>query len=245
MSRDQEHKVITGGCLCGGVRRDDRSAAAVRLTGKSVREASEYLAGRDRDLARILDLHGPPPLWARPPGFTALVRIILEQQVSLGSARATLRRLQDGVRPFTPERFLELGAARLRAMGVTRQKAGYCLGLAGAIREGGLDLGGMARMEDTKASEALTRVKGIGPWTAGIYLLTALRRPDVWPSGDLALVRTVRRIKRLRGEPSTDRMNEIAESWRPYRAVAARMLWQHYLAGFRGPISRAGMGRVR
>jgi DNA-3-methyladenine glycosylase II len=215
------------------------------LTRTSVREASEYLAGRDRDLSRILSLHGPPPLWARSPGFTSLLRIILEQQVSLASAQATLSRLVEGVQPFTPERFLDLGVARLRAMGVTRQKAGYCIHLACAIREGGLDLKGIARMGDATATAALTRIKGIGPWTAEIYLLMVLRRPDVWPSGDLALARTVRRIKRLRGQPSTHRMNEIAEAWRPYRAVAARMLWQHYLAGFRGPGARAGMRRVQ
>jgi DNA-3-methyladenine glycosylase II len=159
-----------------------------------------------------------------------LIRIILEQQVSLASARATFQRLDESVVPFTPERLLGLGARRLRALGITRQKAAYCLGVAEAIGEGSLDLGALARMEDGEAAAALMRLKGVGPWTAEIYLLMALRRPDVWPSGDMALIRTVQDVKRLRRVPSDRGAAEIALTWRPFRSVAARMLWQHYLA---------------
>ena len=203
---------------------------APRVTESGLREAAERLAARDRDLRRVLIAHGPPPLWARPPGFRTLVQIILEQQVSLTSARATFLRLRRGVAPFTPGRFIELRATRLRAMGVTRQKTAYCLDLAEAVRDGRVDLDAMTEMDDAAVLSALTRLKGVGPWTAAIYLLMALRRPDVWPSGDVALVRAVTRVKRLRRRPSNERLATIAESWRPLRSVAARMMWQHYLA---------------
>ncbi len=201
-----------------------------RVTANGLREAAERLAARDRDLRRVLRKHGPPPLWARRPGFRTLVRIILEQQVSLASARAIDVRLRRGVAPFTPGRFLEVGAARLRAMGVTRQKTAYCLHVAEAVRDGGIDLRAMATLDDAEVVSALTRLKGVGPWTADIYLLMALRRPDVWPSGDIALMQAVTSVKRLRKRPSIERVATIAESWRPLRSVAARMMWQHYLA---------------
>ena len=201
-----------------------------RLTAPGIREAAEHLGARDGDLRALLRAQGPPPLWGRAPGFETLVKIILEQQVSLASAEAIFRRLRERIAPFTPGRLAQAGETGLRAHGVTRQKAAYCVHLAGAIIEGRLDLEAVGRMDDAAAAEALTRLKGIGPWTAQIYLLMALRRPDVWPSGDLALVRTVRTVKRLRRSPTPSRMLAIAEAWRPYRAVAARMLWQHYLA---------------
>ena len=192
--------------------------------------AAAELARRDPDLRCILRALGPPPLWARPPGFRTLIRIILEQQVSLASARATFERLRRGVRPFTPARFAAIGEVRLRSLGVTRQKAAYCRQLAAAIVEGRLDLRAVSRMDDAAVASVLTGLKGIGPWTADIYLLMALRRPDVWPSGDIALARSVREIKRLRRPPSAARLSRIARGWRPFRSVAARMLWQHYLA---------------
>jgi len=200
------------------------------LTRDVLRRAAAELARRDPDLRRILQRLGPPPLWARPPGFRTLIRIVLEQQVSLASARATFERLLRRVRPFTPARFAAIGEGRVRSFGVTRQKAGYCLHLAAAILDGRLDLRAVSRMDDATAASALTGLKGIGPWTADIYLLMALRRPDVWPTGDIALARSAREIKRLRRRPSAARLARLALDWRPYRSVAARMLWQHYLA---------------
>jgi len=200
------------------------------LTRHDLPEAARHLAGRDRDLQRILEAHGPPPLWGRRPGFPTLVRIILEQQVSLASAGAIFRRLRLGVVPFTPARFVELQAAGLRLLGVTRQKAAYCVHAARAVGSGRLDLRAVARLDDAAVASTLTRLKGVGPWTADIYLLMALRRPDVWPAGDVALVQAVRRVKRLRGDASPERVAHLADTWRPYRSVAARMMWQHYLA---------------
>ena len=169
-------------------------------------------------------------MWARKPGFRTLIQIILEQQVSLVSARAMFRRLTGDIVPFTPKRFVDTGVAGLRSLGVTRQKAAYCVDVAEAVQDGRIDLQAVAKMDDAGAATALTRLKGVGPWTADIYLLMALRRPDVWPSGDIALVQAVTSVKRLRDGSATDQIAKVADSWRPLRSVAARMMWQHYLA---------------
>jgi len=194
-------------------------------------QAARELAARDRDLAGLLERHGPPPLWARRPGFPTLVRIILEQQISLRSARAAYLRLAEGLGAITPASFIAAGRDGLRSLGQTRQKAAYCVGLAQAIANGDLDLSAVARMSDEDAEAALTSVRGIGPWTARIYQLMALRRPDVWPDGDLALLSALREVKGPRANGSSSAVLRTVGRWRPYRAVAARMLWQHYLAG--------------
>ena len=200
------------------------------LTKKSLVEVSKYLAARDKDLARLLETDGMPPLWARKPCFSTLIHIILEQQVSLASARAVYRRIVDNLVPFTPNRFLEGGSSYLRSLGITRQKASYCINVAEAILGKRLDLRAVSRMDDLAAIDTLTRIKGIGPWTAHIYLLMALRRPDVWPSGDIALINTVQKVKKIEGNPSQSTISKITEGWRPFRSVAARMLWHHYLS---------------
>ena len=200
------------------------------LTKANLTEATVYLAARDNDLARLLVADGVPPLWERKPCFSTLIHIILEQQVSLASARAMYHRLVDNLVPFTPDRFLEAGSSYLRSLGVTRQKSAYCINVAEAILGDALDLRAVSRMDDLAAVDTLTRIKGIGPWTADIYLLMALRRPDVWPSGDIALVNTVRKVKELHEYPSPSTLSKIAETWRPFRSVAARMLWHHYLS---------------
>ena len=206
-------------------------AAPGRLTRASLAEAAGLLARRDADLADIMRAHGPPPLWSRPAGFRTLVRIILEQQVSLASARSTYRRAELALGEVTPTSFAEARESGLRSVGFTRQKACYCVAAAGAILDGTLSLAALSRASDVEARAALMRLKGIGPWSADIYLLMSLLRPDVWPTGDLALVSTVRSLKRLRGHPTAHRLESIAEGWRPYRSVAARMLWQRYLSG--------------
>ena len=199
------------------------------LTEAGLRRAARALAERDRDLARVLERHGPPPLWAREPGFHTLVLIILEQQVSLASARAAFGRLERLASPLTPRSLLALGDAELRAAGFSRQKTAYCRHLASLVSAGELDIEGLARLPDEEARAALLRVKGVGPWTADIYLLMALRRPDVWPTGDLALAAAAQEVKRLPARPTSAALDRLAESWRPFRAVAARLLWHHYL----------------
>ncbi len=167
-------------------------------------------------------------MWARRPGFATLLRIVLEQQVSLVSARAMFERLKSNIQPFTAQGFIESGESYLRSLGVTRQKAHYCVQVARAFIDG--ELNQVARMNDQDAHQVLVSIKGIGPWTANIYLLMALRRPDIWPDGDIALATAVGRIRNMRQRPDFTKLAKIAESWRPYRSVAARMLWQYYLA---------------
>ena len=199
------------------------------LTTKSLSEAAKTLATRDKSLSSILETYGPPPMWGRKPGFTTLVRIIIEQQVSLVSARAMFERLKANVEPFGAERFIELGEPFLRSLGMTRQKSSYCLHLAHAVTEGHLNV--LSRLSDDEAHATLLHIKGIGPWTAQVYLLMALRRPDIWPTGDVALATAVKNLKELAARPTFPELAQMAESWRPFRSVAARMLWQYYLAG--------------
>ena len=176
---------------------------------------------------------GPPPMWLREPGFPTLVHIILEQQVSLASAQAAFNRLVAAISPLTPERFLELDDVSLKIIGFSRQKTAYTRHLAELIVQGSLNLDMLSAMDDMRARLDLLQVKGIGPWTADIYLLMALRRPDVWPSGDLALATAVQLVKQLPYRPSPEQLNEIGQEWRPWRAVAARILWHYYLNGER------------
>jgi DNA-3-methyladenine glycosylase II len=180
-------------------------------------------------LAEIHSTYGDPPLWRRAAGFPTLVHIILEQQVSLKSAKSMLVRLEGAIQPFTPARFIELGDGYLRSLGVTRQKSAYLMDLAGAIVTGELSFERLARMNDEDARVMLTRVKGIGSWSADVYLLMAMRRADIWPAGDLALAVAMKELKGLADRPAPDELERMAEPWRPHRAVAARMLWQFYL----------------
>ena len=199
------------------------------LTQKSLALAARELAARDEVLAGIHGVHGDPPLWRRAAGFSTLVHIILEQQVSLKSAKAMLVRLETSIQPFTPLRFIELGDTYLRSLGVTRQKSAYLLHLSNSIVSGELSFTKLARMTDDQARVVLTRIKGIGSWSADVYLLMAMRRADIWPAGDLALAVAMKELKGLAHRPGPIELERLAEQWRPHRAVAARMLWQYYL----------------
>ena len=203
------------------------------LTAERLAVAVDELSARDADLAGIVARHGPPPLWDRPPGFGTLLRIILEQQVSLASGQAAFDRLRGIADPLTPSRFLALGDAELRTIGFSRQKARYGRALATAIDGGALDLDGLAELDDEAVHSALQGVPGIGPWTSTIYLLMVLGRPDVWPVGDIALAASVGEVKGLGRRPDATEMTVLGEVWRPWRSVAARLFWQDYL-GRRG-----------
>jgi DNA-3-methyladenine glycosylase II len=188
------------------------------------------LARADAGLARIHRELGPPPLWAREPGFPTLVWIILEQQVSLASARAAWNKLKAAVRRVTPRSFLGLRDAELKRIGFSRQKAAYCRGLAEAVLSRELRLDQLDAMDDADARAALVAIKGIGQWTADIYLMEALLRPDIWPVGDLALATAYKECFGLADRPTPKKLEEAGAPWRPWRAVAARLLWHDYLA---------------
>ncbi len=206
------------------------AVSATRLTRASLATAVQELAARDAGLARIVATHGPPPLWARAQGFVTLVRIILEQQVSLQSAVTLYARLAVGLGDVTPATVLAVGADGLRGHGLTRQKASYLIALADRVSTGALPLRELGAQSDAVAATLLQSVPGIGPWSACVYQMMALRRPDVWPPGDLALHKAMQQMRGLPAMPSTDAATQLAEAWAPWRAVAARILWHGYLA---------------
>ncbi len=199
------------------------------LTRQALHFATGELASRDRLLAGIRDRLGTPPMWGRRPGFATLVRIILEQQVSLVAARTLYRRLEAQLGGMSAAHVAAASVTELRGFGLTRQKAGYCHGLALRVLDGRLDLAAAARACDDEGRHALLAVPGLGPWSVDIYWLMALRRPDVWPTGDLALAVALRDLKRLKHLPRADEQQRLARRWSPWRSVAARMLWAHYL----------------
>lgn len=192
-------------------------------------KAVSELAHKDRDLERVVQVYGQPPLWVREPGFPTLVYIILEQQVSLASAKAAFDRLIAAVRPLTPKRFLKLADAELLRIGFSRQKTLYTRLLAESLARRHFDLRYLYDLPDDSAHKMLVAFKGIGRWTADIYLLSALRRPDIWPTGDLALATAVQEVKRLCKRPSPEKLEALSIPWRPWRAVAARLFWHAYL----------------
>ena len=192
--------------------------------------AVRTLARAEPRFAHVVKRHGLPPLWAREPGFQTLVLIMLEQQVSLAQGRAMYARIANATGTVTPANVAKLGESGLRALGVTRQKSAYLAALAEQLERKTLDLDAVAALSDADAHEALDALRGVGPWTAQCYLLFALRRADVFPAADLALLEAVRQLWRLRARPSPDALARRAEAWRPHRAVAARLLWHHYLS---------------
>jgi DNA-3-methyladenine glycosylase II len=193
-------------------------------------QAVRALTDRDTHLAEVVQNYGQPPLWVRKPGFPTLVYIILEQQVSLASAKAAFDRLNAAVGSLTPSRFLKLTDADLLRIGFSRQKTLYARLLAESLSRRHFDLRYLHELHDDAARKMLTAFKGIGNWTADIYLLSALRRPDIWPVGDLALATAVEEVKHLRKRPSRERLEKLSQPWRPYRAVAARLFWHAYLS---------------
>ena len=158
------------------------------------------------------------------------MHLILEQQVSLASAQAAFDRLRAAADPLTPETMLRLDDAQLLAVGFSRQKARYARALAAAVDDGSLDIDGLAGLDDDEVDAALTALPGIGPWTSTIYRLMVLLRPDAWPVHDIALAQALAELRGLDARPDAGAMLGLAEAWRPWRAVAARILWHHYLS---------------
>ncbi len=201
----------------------------VRMTRASVAQAAEELARRDANLRKVHRECGPPPLLRRPATFGTLVHIILEQQVSVESARATherLRALSGGT--VTPRAVHEAGADGLRGLGFSRQKARYALALADNCLSGNLNIAALRRQDDERVRTQIVSQLGLGQWSADVFLMMALLRPDVLPVGDLGLVKGVQEVDELQyADPQA--ILQRAEAWRPYRSVATRMVWQWYV----------------
>jgi len=190
----------------------------------------DELALFDPDLATIIATYGYPPLWSRENTFESLVHIILEQQVSLASALSALNKLKEYVQEVTPGRILLLTDEELKACYFSRQKAAYVKYLAEAILSGQLNLTELEHLPDEAVRAKLTAIKGIGNWTADVYLMFVLHRADIFPSGDLAAVSAFKKIKGLPKETSKEVLIELAEQWHPYRSIATMLLWHYYLS---------------
>ncbi len=223
-----------------------RSRRAISLrTRKHVPDGLEAgaraLARLDPDFARILASYGLPRFPRRPASFGTLLHIILEQQLSLDIAAKLWKRLRQRCRPLTPARFLELDEDTLKNCGFTRQKIGYARGLASAILERRFTPSGLKRLADEQALATIMGLRGFGPWSAEVFVLFALGRPDVWPAGDLALQVAVQWLKALPARPDSRELRVMAEAWRPWRSVAACLLWQFYLCRLNRAVPSPGL----
>ncbi len=195
---------------------------------ETLRPALEALAARDGDIARAYGACGLPPVRSRPNGFAGLFTIMCAQQVSVHAAKAIIGRLLAAADPLTPERFLALDDTAVKRIGLSRQKIRYGRALAEDLAAGRLDLEAVAQLPDEAAIEQLVRAKGVGRWTAEIYLLFSLRRPDVWPVDDLGVRIGAQKLKNLEERPGHAAMLEMGQAWRPHRSAAARFLWHLY-----------------
>jgi DNA-3-methyladenine glycosylase II len=204
----------------------------------ALREAAERLRAKDPELIeRLIAVGGTPPLRRRAAGFAGLAMIIMSQQVSTASAAAIFGRLQARIVPLEAAEIVKVTDEDLRACGLSSAKIRALRALAKAIVEGDLDLNALGDLDAEDAHKALVKVKGIGPWTADIFLLFCLGHPDAFPAGDLALQEAAKLALNLKRRPDVARLERIAERWRPLRGVAARMLWAYY----RGVKARSGM----
>jgi DNA-3-methyladenine glycosylase II len=188
----------------------------------------EALAAHDDDVARALAEAGPPALRRREAGFEALLGAIVSQQISKAAAATVWSRLEQAAGSIVPDAVLAMDETALRAAGLSRQKAAYARGLAEAVATGSVDLDGLPGRPDEDVVEELIRLKGIGRWSAEVYLLFALGRPDAFPADDLALMIGAQRLKRLDARPNRSGLTKIAEAWRPWRGPAALLLWHYY-----------------
>ena len=193
-----------------------------------LKEGVAALVRSCRHLARVYALAGEPPLRRRPAGFKGLSRVVVGQQLSIASAKTIWGRLEAQVHPFTAASFLTLPDSDLRRAGLSVAKITTLRRLAAVIDSGTLDLDVLTHAPEEVIHAKLTALKGIGPWTADIYILFCLARADAWSPGDLALQVAVKDAFALEARPDQALMIEIAEAWRPWRAVAARMLWSYY-----------------
>lgn len=187
------------------------------------------LAHKDAHLKKIIRQHSYPPMWSRPASFETLIHIILEQQVSLASAKAALEKLREKIKKITPENVLALTDEELRACYFSRQKTGYARHLAQAILSKQLNLKKLSAAPDEEIRAALKQIKGIGDWTVDVYLLFALQRTDVFPTGDLAMVNALKEVKQLPKQAAKEELLALAEAWRPHRSIATMLLWHYYI----------------
>lgn len=190
----------------------------------------DRLGGEDKHLKSILDKYGYPPMWTRPNTFETLVHIILEQQVSLASALAALNKLRKKLKKITPDKFLLLTDEELKACYFSRQKTVYTRVLAEAIQNKSFRLKAHETLPDEEVRDQVVALKGLGNWSADIYLMFVLQRADIFPIGDLAAVNAMKQVKKLPKDTDKERLLKLSKKWQPYRSVATMILWHYYLS---------------
>jgi DNA-3-methyladenine glycosylase II len=184
------------------------------------------LIQRDKTFSLLLERYGPPGFVSRPPGFESMCKIILEQQVSLESARASFNKLKDVITDYTPENVIEVSLQEFRDCGISRQKTVYLQALAEAIIEGTIDFDSFKDKSAEQIRKELIQIKGIGNWTIDIYLMFSLQSPDILPLGDIGILSA---IKDLWGFTTLEQITKHTKIWSPYRTAAAFFLWHYYL----------------
>lgn len=199
-------------------------------TVKSLSDSLNALAAREKAFARVLDVHGHPEPRISEPGVETLLRTIVGRQVSVAAARSMWNKLTAKFgQPVDLQKLLDASDEEMREAGMSRQKAGYLRSLAGLVLSGELDLAHLPE-DDEEAIAELIKIKGIGRWSAEIYLLFAEGRHDVWPAGDLAVQIEIGKLMGLEGKPTEKQLRELAEKWRPHRGAAAVLAWHSYNA---------------
>jgi DNA-3-methyladenine glycosylase II len=190
----------------------------------------DHVAECDKDLKAILKAYDYPPMWTRPNTFESLIHIILEQQVSLASALAALNKLRERLGKITPATLLALSDEELKTCYFSRQKTVYARHLAQAIESKQFSLKAMEKLSDEEVREKVVALKGLGNWSADIYLMFVLRRTDIFPPGDLAAVNALKAIKKLPKNVSKEKLANVTLRWAPYRTIATMILWHYYLS---------------
>ena len=200
-----------------------------RFEEENFRLLCDELIKRDSDLKLIIEQYNYPPMWLRDNTFATLILTILEQQVSLASAFAAFQKLKEKIALITPQNVLQLSDEELRECYFSRQKIVYARGLANALINEEINLQQFEFEEDSVVRTTLKKFKGIGEWTTDIYLIHALRRLDIFPLGDLALVNALKEIKRLDVTTGKEELLKLSEPWKPYRSIASMILWHYYI----------------
>ena len=199
------------------------------LNDQTLNDAFKHLIKEEPLFKKVLeDKNYKINLFNKKKGFEGLISLIVEQQLSVASAKAIFNRIKDLIKPFTAKKFIEIKETDLKKAGLSSQKINYCKGIANKIISGDLNLKKLEKKNDAEAIKELVKIKGIGEWTAKCYLLGCLKRIDIWPSSDLGIIVAIQKLKDMEERPKELTIEEIAEPWSPYRSVAALLLWSTY-----------------
>jgi DNA-3-methyladenine glycosylase II len=196
---------------------------------ENFQQLCDNLAKKDKHLKQILHQHGYPPMWQRKPNFETLIHIILEQQVSLASAKAALNKLKEKIGVISPKKLLALTDAEMKACYFSRQKIIYSRHLATSIVNGKLSIKKISGLPDDEIRNELKKIKGIGDWTVDVFLLMALQRTDIFPVGDLAMMNSLKKTKKLLHHVTKEDILKLSERWKPHRSIASMIFWHAYL----------------